>query len=95
MPAPKGKPSAKTKKLVKKSVYSMHEAKTNLSKLVKKALDGEEVILANGKTPVAKIVPIAATVPKRTFGSMKGTFTWTDDAFDPLTDEELKELGFE
>jgi antitoxin (DNA-binding transcriptional repressor) of toxin-antitoxin stability system len=94
MPASKGKPLAKTKKLAKKSVYSMHEAKTNLSKLVKKALAGEEVILANGKTPVAKIVAFTE-VPKRTFGSMKGRITWTENAFDPLTDEEMKELGFE
>jgi prevent-host-death family protein len=93
---PNSKPhsKSKSKKPLKKTTYSMHEAKTNLSKLVKKAIDGEEVILANGKTPVAKIVPYVA-VPKRTFGSMKGMFTWTDDAFDPLTDAELKELGFE
>ena len=91
---PNPKPKAKPKKLTKTSTYTMHEAKTNLSKLVKKAIDGEEVILANGKTPVAKIVPYTP-IPKRTFGSMKGMFTWTEDAFDPLTDQELKDLGFE
>jgi prevent-host-death family protein len=38
----------------------MHEAKTNLSKLVARALAGEEVILINGKTrtPLARIVPV-------------------------------------
>ena len=91
---PNSKPKAKPKKLTKTSTYTMHEAKTNLSKLVKKAIDGEEVILANGRTPVAKIVPYTP-VPKRTFGCMKGRLSWTPDAFDPLTDEELKELGFE
>ena len=89
-----GMPKSTKSKKPSKSMYTMHEAKTNLSKLVKLAIDGEEVILANGSTPVAKIIPFTAT-PKRTFGSMKGMFTWTDDAFDPLTDQELKDLGFE
>ena len=93
--ATKPKPKPKAKKLPKKkTTYTMHEAKTNLSKLVKRAIDGEEVILANGSTPVAKIVPFTAPV-KRTPGSLKGLFSWTEDAFDPLTDQELKDLGFE
>lgn len=77
-----------------KAVYTMHEAKTNLSKLVRKALDGDEIIIANGKKPVAKIVPIQPTAYRKS-GTLKGLFSWTDDAFDPLTDEEMKELGFE
>lgn len=85
--------SAKSKKPVK-GMYTMHEAKTNLSKLVKKAINGEEVILANGATPVAKIIAFTPA-PKRVFGSMKGRLSWTEDAFDPLTDAEMKELGFE
>ena len=88
------KPKTNADKLRKKTVYTMHEAKTNLSKLVEQALNGEEVVLAKGRTAVAKIVPIQS-LPKRTPGSLKGLFTWTDDAFDPLTDQELKDLGFE
>lgn len=34
-------------------------------------------------------------LPGRQAGAMKGRISWTADAFDPLTDEELKELGFE
>lgn len=39
---------------------TMHEAKTNLSKLVERALAGEEVVLTHGKshTPIARIVPM-------------------------------------
>ncbi len=48
-----------------------------------------------GKEPVAKIVPISKTAKKRIPGSMKGQLWSAPDAFDPLTDEELRELGFE
>ena len=38
--------------------YAIHAAKTNLSKLVARAEAGEEIVLARGKEPVAKIVPV-------------------------------------
>jgi prevent-host-death family protein len=41
-------------------MYTVHETKTNLSKLLRKAARGEEVIIARGKTPVAKLVAISA-----------------------------------
>ena len=74
----------------------MHQAKTNLSKLVKEAESGKEVVITRGKEPVAKIVPISvAKTEKRIPGSMKGQIPSTSDAFEPLTDEEMRELGFE
>ncbi len=39
---------------------SIRAAKTNLSKLIEAALQGEEVVIAKGKRPVVRIVPIAA-----------------------------------
>ncbi len=75
--------------------HTVHEAKTNLSKLIQMACDGEEVIIARGKKPVVKLVPIGTAVRKRRPGRFEGQFSWTDDAFDPLTDEEMRELGFE
>ncbi|MGD9878977.1 MAG: type II toxin-antitoxin system Phd/YefM family antitoxin [Reyranella sp.] len=54
-------------------VYTIHTAKTNLSKLIARAEAGEEVVLARGKAPIARIVPIAtAKPPKRKFGALKG-----------------------
>lgn len=38
--------------------FTVHSAKTNLSKLIDAALSGEEVVIAKGKRPVVKIVPI-------------------------------------
>jgi antitoxin (DNA-binding transcriptional repressor) of toxin-antitoxin stability system len=75
--------------------YTVHQAKTNLSRLLEEACAGEETIIARGKMPVAKLVPIGSAGKKRVPGSLKGQITYTSDAFDPLTDQELKDLGFE
>lgn len=53
-------------------VVNMHEAKTNLSKLVKRAAAGEEIILAKAGEPVAKIVAYTPTAVPRVPGRMKG-----------------------
>ncbi len=75
--------------------YTVHQAKTNLSRLIKEAENGKEVIITRGKKPVAKIVPIPSAGKKRIPGMLKGQIWSAPDAFDPLTDEEMRELGFE
>ncbi len=75
--------------------YTVHEAKTNLSRLLEEASAGKEVIIARGKEPVAKLVPIGSAVQKRTPGRFAGQFSRTRDAFAPLTDQELKDWSFE
>jgi prevent-host-death family protein len=77
--------------------YTVHQAKTNFSRLLKEAEAGQEVIVMRGSTPVAKIVPIAvAPAPKRKLaGLYRGRVTFNDKALEPLTDEELSELGFD
>jgi prevent-host-death family protein len=75
--------------------YTVHQAKTNLSKLLREASAGKEVIIARGKKPIAKLVPIEDKGKKRVPGEWIGKVSYTADAFDPLTDQELKELGFE
>ena len=73
--------------------HTIHEAKTNLSKLIKEACEGEEVIISRGDKPVVKLVPIGVAERPRKPGRFKGKISWTPDAFDPLTDEELREWG--
>jgi prevent-host-death family protein len=77
--------------------YTVHQAKTNFSRLLKEAEAGQEVIVMRGSTPVAKIVPIAVTpAPKQSFrlmGAYRGQLHWDEDAFDPMTDEELVDGG--
>ena len=74
--------------------YTVHQAKTNLSKLIEEACGGKEVIIARGKKPVVKLVPIGDASKKRVPGELAGKFSYTPDAFDPFTDDELRELGF-
>jgi prevent-host-death family protein len=72
------------------AIVTIHKAKTQLSKLLEQVERGEEVIIARGKTPVARLVPYAQEQPKRGFGSMKGK-VWLDESFwEPLPEEELK-----
>ena len=75
---------------------TIHKAKTQLSRLIEKACRGEEIVIARGKQPVVKLVALpAARKGKRIPGAWKGKISYTPDAFDPLTAQELKDLGFE
>jgi prevent-host-death family protein len=71
--------------------FTIHAAKTNLSKLVARAEAGEEIVLARGKVPVAKIVPLQPVPdkPRRQFGRLKGLISIGPEFFDPLPDDEL------
>ncbi len=69
---------------------SIHAAKTHLSRLVARAEAGEEIVIARGRKPVVKLVPITQK-PKRVFGSMKGQFIVPPEFFEPMSEEELAE----
>jgi prevent-host-death family protein len=75
--------------------YTVHQAKTHLSRLLEEACSGKEVVIARGNQPVAKLVPLNSAARKRVPGRLKGLISWTADAFDPLTEQELSDLGFE
>jgi prevent-host-death family protein len=75
------------------AAFTIHQAKTNLSKLIARAEGGEEVVITRGNTPVARLLPIATTPPlKRHFGMLKGKIPDLPDAFffDPLSKDELR-----
>lgn len=73
------------------SVTTVHQTKTHLSKLIAAAERGEDVVIARGSTPVARIVPISPAVPtKRQFGVLKGLVAVDDSFFDPLPEDELR-----
>jgi antitoxin (DNA-binding transcriptional repressor) of toxin-antitoxin stability system len=76
------------------STYSIGEAKTQLSKLVREAEAGEEVVLRRGSQPVVRLVALTgngATV-KRTPGRMRGRLEVPDD-FDEWPEDIAKALG--
>lgn len=71
--------------------FTIHAAKTNLSKLIARAEAGEEIVLARGNEPVAKIVAVSQKAKaKRKFGALKGKIKIGPEFFDPLPEDELK-----
>jgi len=50
------------------SIFTIHQAKTNLSKLIQKAAAGEEVMIARGAKPVARLVAVGEIKGRRTPG---------------------------
>ena len=63
-------------------VTNIHEAKTHFSKLVDRAMRGEEVIIAKAGKPVAKLVKLQAPKRvKRLGGQWRGKI-WVSDDFD-------------
>ena len=62
--------------------FTVHEAKTNLSKLIRLALAGEEVIIARGDVPVVKLTPVVEEKPQRRLGIAEGFVIYMADDFD-------------
>jgi prevent-host-death family protein len=68
----------------KATVVTIHQAKTNLSRLIQKAAEGEEVIISRGSKPVARLVPIDEAKGQRWPGSLKGKLVVGREFFDAL-----------
>jgi prevent-host-death family protein len=64
------------------SQHNIADAKAHFSELIQKALLGEEVIIAKGHRPIAKIVPLTADTDTRKPGSGKGQIKHMADDFD-------------
>ena len=64
--------------------YSVHEAKAKLSRLLKEACSGREVIIVRGRKPIAKLVPLGSACKKRVPNKFAGQISYTPDAFEPL-----------
>jgi len=68
---------------------TIHTAKTTLSQLLARVEAGEEIILARGKDPIAKLVPFRPPATKRRFGAMRGLISVGPEFFEPLSEQEL------
>lgn len=65
----------------------VHEAQLHLAELVSLATAGTEIILMEGSTPLARIVPMGVLTTARVAGLHPGA-VWTSEDFDePLTDD--------
>lgn len=69
---------------------TIHKAKTNLSRLIERAERGEEIIIARGKKPVVRLVPVDPPTGRRMPGMFKGEFTVGPEFFEQLPPEEMK-----
>lgn len=67
---------------------NIHEAKSQLSRLIEAAVSGEEVVIAKAGTPVVRLVAVD-TRPRLRFGLMKGRIRIGEDFNAPLPDDVL------
>jgi prevent-host-death family protein len=73
--------------------YTVHTAKTELSRLIARAEAGEEVVIARGNVPAVRLVPLSAPRVRRKFGALRGKVVVTDAFFEPLPADELEAWG--
>jgi len=66
------------------------EAKTQLSRLIRRASDGEEIVIRRGPRPVAKLVRYDEPPARRRMGELRGKIWMSDDFDEP--DEEIERL---
>ena len=71
-----------------RKIVNMHEAKSNLSKLVEEAISGDEIVVARAGTPTVRLVPIRS-IRRRRLGQWKGKVYMSRDFDSLLSDEEI------
>ncbi len=71
---------------------NIHAAKTQLSRLLEQVEEGEEIVIARAGKPIARIVPLVPSRPKRKLGILEGQYTVADNIDDPLPDDLLEEF---
>ena len=70
---------------------TIHQAKTNLSKLIEQASRGEEVVISRGSIPVARLVPVGEVRGRRQPGALRGKLRVGREFFEPLPPDELSQ----
>ena len=70
-------------------IVNVHEAKTQLSQLLRRVALGDNVIIARDGVPVARLVPVVAEQATRVSGLGKGTITFASDWDSPETNAQI------
>lgn len=70
-------------------IVNMHQAKSSLSRLVERALGGEEVVIARNGEPLVRLVPVQNSREPRVPGRYKDKIWIAPDCFEPMSEEEL------
>jgi prevent-host-death family protein len=71
-------------------IVTVTEAKTQLSSLIERVSDGEEIVIRRGRRPVAKLVRYDEPAVRRQMGALRGQIWMSDDFDEP--DEEIERL---
>ena len=66
---------------------NIHEAKTQLSRLIQEALDGAEVVIARDNVPLVRLVVLPAARPERRIGGARGMLLSMAPDFDAALDD--------
>ncbi len=75
------------------ATVNIHEAKTNLSRLLRRVSAGEEIVIAKAGRPIARLVPVMQKPARRVPGSAAGQVIIVPDFDAPLPEDILR--GFE
>ena len=59
--------------------FNIHDAKTQLSRIIERVEQGEEIIISRAGSPVAKVIPIAGQVKRSGRGSLRGRIVLAPD----------------
>ncbi|MFE3542306.1 type II toxin-antitoxin system Phd/YefM family antitoxin [Nocardia sp. NPDC059177] len=65
--------------------FNIHDAKTNLSRIIERVEQGEEIVISRAGTPVAKVVPLSRRVNRTGRGSLRGRVDLSGDWDSPET----------
>jgi prevent-host-death family protein len=69
--------------------YNIHEAKTQLSRIIERVERGEEIVISRAGTPVARVVPLAGRARRKGRGSLRGHLTLADDWDSPAVNDAI------
>ena len=77
------------------TTVTIHVAKTNLSQLLARVEAGEEIVIARGRNPIARLTPIRRAPTARKFGALKGVVTVPRSADEDRVMEVATDAGAE
>ncbi len=72
---------------------NIHDAKTQLSRLIESACQGEDVIIAKAGKPKVRLTVVEQSGQGRRFGALRGQARVDDRFFEPLPEDELRAWG--
>ena len=72
---------------------NIHQAKTHLSRLLERVLEGDDIVIAKHGKPVARLIPFKTESKTRKPGALKGQIKMADDFDAPLPDDVAESLG--